>query len=122
MIWVLVLCGVLWVLGGVFDRPRRERWILLAGIWVLAFFLFWVPGDFTSDHARVWVLVTVFASLGFGYVFVLQRVKQRVKVLLVKSNRVLTNQQEKKWQSKFWRRRRSRTMRILSASIVKSQF
>jgi molybdopterin/thiamine biosynthesis adenylyltransferase len=42
--------------------------------------LFWVPGDFTSDHARVWVLVTVFAALGFGYVFVLQRVKQRVKV------------------------------------------
>ena len=80
MIWVLVLCGVLWVLGGVFDRPRRERWVLLAGIWVLAFFLFWVPGDFTSDHARVWVLVTVFASLGFGYGFVLQRVKQRVKV------------------------------------------
>ena len=80
MIWVLVLCGALWVLGGVFDRPRRERWILVAVVWVLAFFGLWVPGDLTSDDARVWVLVTAVAALGFGYVFVLGRLKQRVTV------------------------------------------
>ncbi len=80
MIWIVALCGALWVLGGVFDRPKRERWILLAGIWVLAFFVLRVPGDLTSDDARVWVLVTGFATFGFGYVFVLQRLKQRVKV------------------------------------------
>jgi molybdopterin/thiamine biosynthesis adenylyltransferase len=80
MIWVVFLCGALWVLGGVFDRPRRERWILLALVWGLAFFVLRVPGDLSSDDARVWVLVTVIAGLGLGYILVLQRLKRRVTV------------------------------------------
>jgi molybdopterin/thiamine biosynthesis adenylyltransferase len=80
MIWVVFLCGALWVLGGVFDRPRRERWILLSLVWGLAFFVLRVPGDLSSDDARVWVLVTVIAGLGLGYILVLQRLKRRVTV------------------------------------------
>ena len=59
MIGVLILCGAVWVAGAVFDRPRRQRWMVIALIWALAFFVFRVPGDLKSDNARLWsALVT----------------------------------------------------------------
>ena len=80
MIGVLALCGGLWVLGAVLERPRRQRWLALAGIWGLAFFGLWVPGDLTSDNARVWVLVSLVGLVGFAYRVVLGKLKDRVKV------------------------------------------
>ncbi len=78
MIGVLILCGAVWVMGSVFDRPRRQRWGAIAAIWSLSFFVFWVPGDLASDNARLWALVSFAGVFGFGYQLVLQKLKGRV--------------------------------------------
>ncbi len=83
MIAVLVLCGALWAAGAVMGRPARQRLVMIAVVWGLAFFYFRVPWDMGSDAARVWVLISLVAVVGFGYAFVLQRLKQRVKPAVV---------------------------------------
>ena len=78
MIWVLVLCGALWLLGSAFGISRARRGAVIGALWLVSFVLFRVPFDLTSDHARLWVMVTGVALIAAGYISVLKKVKQRV--------------------------------------------
>lgn len=77
MIWVLVLCGGLWLLGDYMKAPKSQRWVMIGGVWLVAFVFFGLPGDLTTDHAHVWVMATLFGAVGFGYSFLLKRLKER---------------------------------------------
>ncbi len=78
MIWVLVLCAGLWLLGHYMKAPKAQRWGMFGGVWLIAFFFFGIPGDLTTDDARVWVMATLFGVVGFGYSLLLKRLKEKV--------------------------------------------
>ena len=80
MIWVLVLCGVIWSVGLAFGVGLARRLTVVGAVWIAAFVLFRIPFDLASDHARLWILVTVVAVVVAVYTSVLKRLKQMVKV------------------------------------------
>ena len=79
MIYVLILCGGLWVLGSVLKIARTKRLAVIAAVWGLAFVLLCLPLDKGSDDLRVWALASLLAVVGAGYWLILNQLKMRVK-------------------------------------------
>ncbi len=79
MIWALVLCGALWGLGSVMRAPAWQRWAVIGPVWGAAFFWFGVPGDLTSDNARVWALATLIGVVWLGYRAALTRLRAKAQ-------------------------------------------
>ena len=79
MIYVLILCVGLWLLGGVLGIAGRRRWLVIGAVWVLAFPVLCLPLDTSSDDLRVWVLVSLLVVVGVGYSFLIKGLKSQVK-------------------------------------------
>lgn len=79
MIWALVLCAALWVLGGWMKATVQQRWLVLGVAWLAAFFWFGVPGNLTSDDARVWALATLIGAIWVAYRAGLSRLRARAR-------------------------------------------
>ncbi|MEI6099163.1 MAG: molybdopterin biosynthesis protein, partial [Alphaproteobacteria bacterium] len=77
MTLVLAICAVVWGLGWAFSAPIWQRWVVIGGVWALAFVYFGVVSDLTSDNARVWGLVTFGAVVVLGYGRLLAALKRR---------------------------------------------
>ena len=79
MIWVLILCGGLWVLGRRLGITGLRRLAVVGSVWLLAFLVLCLPLDTGTDDLRVWVLASLIAMVGVGYTEVFKQLKLRVK-------------------------------------------
>lgn len=85
MILLLFLCAALWVLGWVMDAPLRQRLSALAALWFAAGLALAVlpAGNGLSrllgGDLRAWAALSALGALGFGYLFLLRRLRARAK-------------------------------------------
>ncbi len=84
MTLVLILCAAVWVLGWVMDAPKAQRWMVMAGLWVLSLVGFVaLPRDNPlGGDPKVWAIVTGLGAAVYGYAVVLRRLKARVPVVV----------------------------------------
>ena len=83
MIRILLLMAGLWALGSVFGASRLSRLRAMAVVWgVAGLALALLPAGqglrrMMGDDLRVWAALTILAALGFGYSWILGRLKGR---------------------------------------------
>ena len=83
MTLVLGLMAGIWGLGSVMGAPRRQRWGMIAAVWVgvLGLLLALPVGHpvraFLGGDARVWLVLSGIVAVGFGYFVGLKRLKAK---------------------------------------------
>ena len=85
MMVVLTMAAALWGIGAAMGAPRRARWIMI-GILLLLVNLAQILlpegntlREATGGDARLWPFVITLIAIGFGYKYLLNKLKQRVK-------------------------------------------
>ena len=85
MMVVLTMAAALWGFGAAMVTPRRARWVMI-GILLLLVNLAQIllpEGNTlraaTGGDARLWPFVMAMIAIGFGYKYLLNKLKQRVK-------------------------------------------
>ena len=80
---VLVLCAAILGLGAVMGTPYRQRFLMIGLLWLVAGLgLAVLPHgnglrQFLGGDLRIWGASSVLAGLGFGYFWVLKRLRAR---------------------------------------------
>jgi molybdopterin/thiamine biosynthesis adenylyltransferase len=83
MITVLVMMAVLWGTGAAMGTPKRARWIMIAVLLAAVIVLQLALADghplreATGGDVRLWGLILGFVGVGYGYRYLLRKVKAR---------------------------------------------
>jgi len=90
MMVVLTMAAVLWGIGAAMGTPRRARWIMIGILLLLVNLaqIFLPEGnglrEATGGDVRLWPFVMALVAIGFGYRYLLNKLKQRIKTPEVK--------------------------------------